>query len=100
MSIKIQPNGDRIAVKRVTESEETKTSSGLILPSTSKDSPEEGIVVAVGTGYRNNDNTITPLTTKVGDKVLFPKWAATSVKVDQEELLFIKESEILGTITN
>jgi len=91
-----RPLGDRVLVKRVDE--ESKTKGGIIIPDTAKEKPQEGKVVAVGTGTRGDDGKITPLDVKPGDKVLFGKWSGSEVTVDGEELIIMKESDILGVI--
>ena len=91
-----RPLGDRVLVKRVEE--ESKTKGGIIIPDTAKEKPQEGEVVAVGTGTRAENGTITPLDVKAGDKILFGKWSGTEVKVDGEDLLIMKESDILGIV--
>ncbi len=91
-----RPLGDRVLVKRVDE--ESKTKGGIIIPDTAKEKPQEGEVVAAGTGLKNEDGKITPLDVKAGDKILFGKWSGTEVKVDGEDLLIMKESDILGVI--
>ncbi len=91
-----RPLHDRVLVKRV-ESEE-KTASGIIIPDTAKEKPMEGEVVSVGTGSRNESGTITPLDVKPGDRILFGKWSGTEIKVDGEEYLVMKESDIMGVI--
>ena len=82
-------------VRRV-EAEE-KTAGGIIIPDTAKEKPQEGEVVSVGTGARAEDGTVTPLDVKAGDKILFGKWSGTEVKIDGEDLLIMKESDILGS---
>ncbi|MGB1540255.1 MAG: co-chaperone GroES [Rickettsiales bacterium] len=94
--MKIRPLHDRVLVKRV-ESEE-KTASGIIIPDTAKEKPMEGEVLAVGSGARNENGQVTPLDVKVGDIVLFGKWSGTEVKIDGEELLIMKESDIMGIV--
>ena len=94
--MKFRPLHDRVLIKRI-EAEE-KTAGGLIIPDTAKEKPMEGEVVAVGSGSRNDQGQITPLELKAGDKVLFGKWNGTEVKVDGEELLIMKENEIMGVI--
>ncbi len=94
--MKIRPLHDRVLVKRLEEN--TKTAGGIIIPDTAKEKPSEGLVEAVGDGMRTEDGKIVPLNVKVGDKVLFGKWSGTEVKVNGEERLIIKESEILGVI--
>ena len=91
-----RPLHDRVLVERV-EAEE-KTAGGIIIPDSAKEKPAEGMIVAVGTGARAENGTITPLDVKAGDRVLFGKWSGTEVKVDGEDLLIMKESDILGII--
>ena len=91
-----RPLHDRVLVRR-TEAEE-KTAGGIIIPDTAKEKPQEGEVVSVGTGTRGEDGTITPLDVKAGDKILFGKWSGTEVKLDGEDLLIMKESDILGIV--
>ncbi|WBO23562.1 co-chaperone GroES [Sphingomonas abietis] len=91
-----RPLHDRVLVKRV-EAEE-KTSGGIIIPDTAKEKPQEGEVVAAGTGLKSEDGKITPLDVKAGDRILFGKWSGTEVKVDGQDLLIMKESDILGII--
>ena len=87
---------DRVLVKRVDEV--NKTSGGIIIPDTAKEKPCEGIVEAVGTGARTEDGKLIPMTVKVGDRVLFAKWSGSEVKLNGDDRLIIKESEILGII--
>jgi len=91
-----RPLHDRVLVRRVEE--ETKTAGGIIIPDTAKEKPQEGEVIAVGSGARSEDGKVTPLDVKAGDRILFGKWSGTEVKVDGEELLIMKESDILGII--
>ena len=91
-----RPLHDRVLVRRV-EAEE-KTAGGIIIPDSAKEKPAEGVIVAVGTGARSENGTVTPLEVKAGDRVLFGKWSGTEVKVDGEDLLIMKESDILGVI--
>ena len=91
-----RPLGDRVLVKRVEE--ESKTKGGIIIPDTAKEKPQEGEVVAVGPGVRAEDGTVTALDVKAGDRILFGKWSGTEVKIDGEELLIMKESDILGIV--
>ncbi|HHS89544.1 MAG TPA: co-chaperone GroES [Rhodobacteraceae bacterium] len=91
-----KPLHDRVVVRRV-ESEE-KTAGGLIIPDTAKEKPAEGIVVAVGEGARDEDGKRIPMDVKEGDKILFGKWSGTEVILDGEELLIMKESDIMGII--
>ena len=91
-----RPLHDRVLVKRI-EAEE-KTAGGIIIPDSAKEKPQEGEVVAAGTGLRADDGKITPLDVKAGDKILFGKWSGTEVKVNGEDLLIMKESDILGIV--
>ena len=91
-----RPLHDRVLVRRV-EAEE-KTAGGIIIPDSAKEKPAEGEVVAVGAGNKAEDGKVTPLDVKAGDRVLFGKWSGTEVKVDGEDLLIMKESDILGII--
>ena len=94
--MKFRPLHDRVLVKRVEEEE--KTAGGIIIPDTAKEKPQEGEVIAVGSGARGDDNELIPLDVKAGDRVLFGKWSGTEVKIDGEDLLIMKESDILGII--
>jgi len=94
--MKFRPLHDRIVVKRITAEE--KTSGGIIIPDTAKEKPMEGEVVAAGPGARNEQGAIVALDVKAGDRVLFGKWSGTEVKLDGEELLIMKESDIMGII--
>ena len=91
-----RPLHDRVLIRRV-EAEE-KTSGGIIIPDTAKEKPMEGEVVAVGPGARGEDGKLQPLDVKAGDRVLFGKWSGTEVKLDGEELLIMKETDIMGII--
>jgi len=91
-----RPLHDRVLVRRV-EAEE-KTAGGIIIPDTAKEKPQEGEVIAVGTGARSDTGTVTPLEVKAGDRILFGKWSGTEVKVDGEDLIIMKESDILGIV--
>ena len=91
-----RPLHDRVLVRRV-EAEE-KTAGGIIIPDSAKEKPAEGEVVAIGTGTRAESGTVTPLDVAVGDRVLFGKWSGTEVKVAGEDLLIMKESDILGVV--
>jgi chaperonin GroES len=91
-----RPLHDRVLVRRV-EAEE-KTAGGIIIPDTAKEKPQEGEVVAAGTGTKAEDGKITPLDVKAGDRILFGKWSGTEVKVNGEDLLIMKESDILGIL--
>ncbi len=94
--MKFRPLHDRVLVKRIDADE--KTAGGIIIPDTAKEKPMEGKIVAVGSGTRNDDGSITPLDVQKGDKVLFGKWSGTEVKVDGDDLLIMKESDLLGII--
>ena len=91
-----RPLHDRVLVRRI-EAEE-KTAGGIIIPDNAKEKPQEGEVVSAGTGARNDQGTIHPLEVKTGDKILFGKWSGTEVKVNGEDLIIMKESDILGII--
>ena len=91
-----RPLHDRVLVRRV-EAEE-KTAGGIIIPDTAKEKPQEGEVVAAGSGAKAEDGKVTPLDVKAGDRVLFGKWSGTEVRVNGEDLLIMKESDILGII--
>ena len=91
-----RPLHDRVVVRRI-EAEE-KTAGGIIIPDTAKEKPMEGEVVAVGPGARGEDGKIQPLDVKAGDRVLFGKWSGTEVKLDNEDLIIMKESDIMGII--
>ena len=94
--MKFRPLGDRVLVKRVEE--ETKTKGGIIIPDTAKEKPQEGEVVAVGPGARNDKGEIVALDVKAGDRILFGKWSGTEVKLGGEDLLIMKESDIMGVL--
>ncbi len=91
-----RPLHDRVLVRRIEEDE--KTAGGIIIPDTAKEKPQQGEVVAVGSGARGDDNEIVPLDVKAGDKILFGKWSGSEVKIDGEELIIMKESDILGIV--
>ena len=97
---KIQPLdvkvGDRVLIKRVEEEEKTK--GGIIIPDTAKEKPQEGEVISVGPGARNENGKLQPLDVKKGDRILFGKWSGTEVKIDGEDLIIMKESDILGIV--
>lgn len=95
-NISFRPLHDRVVVRRV-ESEE-KTKGGIIIPDTAKEKPAEGEIVAVGNGARNEKGEVVVLDVKAGDRVLFGKWSGTEVKIDGEDLLIMKESDIMGVI--
>jgi chaperonin GroES len=88
--------GDRVLVRRVEEEEKTK--GGIIIPDTAKEKPQEGEVIAVGPGARDDSGKIQPLDVKSGDRILFGKWSGTEVKLDGQDLLIMKESDILGVL--
>ena len=94
--MKFRPLHDRVVVKRIDAEEKTK--SGIIIPDTAKEKPQEGEIVAVGPGGRDESGKVLPLDVKQGDRVLFGKWSGTEVKIDGEELAIMKESDILGVI--
>ncbi|WP_420607185.1 co-chaperone GroES [Novosphingopyxis sp.] len=91
-----RPLHDRVLVRRVEA--EQKTAGGIIIPDSVQEKPQEGEVVAAGSGAKADDGTVTPLDVKSGDRILFGKWSGTEVKVDGEELIIMKESDILGII--
>ena len=91
-----RPLHDRVVVRRLTAEE--KTAGGIIIPDTAKEKPMEGEIVAAGPGARNETGALVPLEVKAGDRVLFGKWSGTEVKIDGEDLLIMKESDILGII--
>ena len=92
----IRPLHDRVLVRRIEAAD--KTAGGIIIPDTAKEKPQEGEVVAAGTGARNEQGMVHPLEVKAGDKILFGKWSGTEVKVDGEDLIIMKESDILGIV--
>jgi chaperonin GroES len=94
--VKIRPLQDRVIVKRIEEEEKSK--GGIIIPDTAKEKPMQGEVIAVGPGAKNDKGEVSPLDVKAGDRVLFGKWSGTEVKIDGEELLIMKESDIMGII--
>ena len=91
-----RPLHDRVVVRRVES--ETKSAGGIIIPDTAAEKPQQGEIVAVGPGARGDDNELVPLDVKAGDRVLFGKWSGTEVKIDGEDLLIMKESDIMGVI--
>ena len=91
-----RPLHDRVLVRRVEQEE--KTAGGIIIPDTAQEKPMEGIIVAVGSGHKADDGKVTALDVKAGDQVLFGKWSGTEVKIDGEDLIIMKESDILGVI--
>ena len=94
--MKFRPLHDRVLVRRLDE--DTKTAGGIIIPDSAKEKPSQGVVVATGAGARGEDGKIAPLDVKAKDKVLFGKWSGSEVTIDGEELLIMKESDILGII--
>ncbi len=94
--MKLRPLHDRVVVRRVEEA--TKTAGGIIIPDSATEKPQEGEIIAVGSGAIGDDNERVPLDVKVGDKILFGKWGGTEVKIDGEDLLIMKESDIMGVL--
>jgi len=94
--MKFRPLHDRVVVKRIDS--EAKSKGGIIIPDTAKEKPQEGEVIAVGPGARNEDGDLIALDVKAGDRILFGKWSGTEVKIDGEDLLIMKESDIMGVI--
>ena|SRR5271157_1929403 len=94
--MKFRPLHDRVVVKRVDAEERTK--GGIIIPDTAKEKPQEGEVIAVGPGARDESGKLMPLDVKVGDRILFGKWSGTDIKLDGEDLLIMKESDVMGVI--
>jgi chaperonin GroES len=94
--MKFRPLHDRVVVKRVEE--EGKTKGGIIIPDTAKEKPMEGEIIAVGPGARDEKGTLVPLDVKKGDRILFGKWSGTEIKLDGDDLLIMKESDIMGII--
>jgi chaperonin GroES len=95
--MKFRPLHDRVVVRRVEA--ELKTAGGIIIPDTAQEKPQQGEIVAVGPGARNDKGEVSPLDVKAGDRVLFGKWSGTEVKIDGEDLLIMKESDIMGILT-
>jgi len=96
MATSFRPLHDRVVVERIEA--EQKTAGGIIIPDTAKEKPQEGKVLAVGPGARDDAGKLVPLDVKVGDKVLFGKWSGTEVKIDGKDLLIMKESDIMGIV--
>ncbi|EQB03991.1 chaperonin GroES [Sphingobium wenxiniae] len=96
--MQFRPLHDRVVVRRI-EAEE-KTSGGIIIPDNAREKPQEGEIVAVGPGARDDNGSLVELSVKAGDRILFGKWSGTEVKIDGEDLLIMKESDILGVIDN
>ncbi|PKQ09570.1 MAG: co-chaperone GroES [Alphaproteobacteria bacterium HGW-Alphaproteobacteria-12] len=94
--MKFRPLHDRVVVRRVEE--ESKTAGGIIIPDTAQEKPSQGEIVAVGPGARGEDGKVVALDVKAGDRVIFGKWSGTEVKIDGEELLIMKESDIMGVL--
>jgi chaperonin GroES len=94
--MQFRPLHDRVVVRRIDA--EQKTAGGIIIPDTAKEKPQEGEVVAAGPGSRNEQGELVPLEVKAGDRILFGKWSGTEVKIDGQELLIMKESDILGIV--
>jgi chaperonin GroES len=94
--MKFRPLQDRVLVRRIEQ--EDKTAGGIIIPDTAKEKPQEGEVIAVGSGVRGEDGKIHPLDVKAGDRILFGKWSGSEVKIEGEDLIIMKESDILGII--
>jgi len=95
-SVKFRPLQDRVLIRRIEEEEKTK--GGIIIPDTAKEKPMEGEVIAAGPGTRSDDGKLHPLDVKVGDRVLFGKWSGTEIKIDGEDLVVMKESDIMGVV--
>jgi chaperonin GroES len=96
--MKFRPLHDRVVVKRIDA--EDKTAGGIIIPDTAKEKPSQGEVVAVGSGGRDESGKLIPIDIQVGDRVLFGKWSGTEVKIDDQELLIMKESDIMGVLSD
>jgi len=94
--MQFRPLHDRVLVRRIEGQD--KTAGGIIIPDTAQEKPMEGEILAIGSGHKADDGTVTPLDVAVGDKVLFGKWSGTEVKIDGEDLLIMKESDILGVL--
>jgi len=94
--MKFRPLHDRVLVRRVTAEE--KSAGGIIIPDTAKEKPQEGEVIAIGSGTLNDKGELRPLDVKVGDRILFGKWSGTEVKLENEELLIMKESDVMGIL--
>ncbi|HVN90374.1 MAG TPA: co-chaperone GroES [Candidatus Binataceae bacterium] len=93
---KIRPLGDRILVKRIKEEEKTK--GGIIIPDTAKEKPQEGKIVAVGKGKKTEEGSVIPLEVKAGDRILFGKYSGSEIKIEGEDLLIMREDDILGVL--
>ena len=97
MKTKFRPLHDRVLVRRVEE--EDKTAGGLIIPDSAKEKPQEGVVAAVGEGARKDSGELIPMSVSAGDRILFGKWSGTEVKLEGEDLVIMKESDILGIVS-
>src|SRR5262249_5229532 len=95
-AMKFRPLHDRVVVRRIEG--DNKTAGGIIIPDTAKEKPQEGEIIAVGPGGRDENGKLVPIDLKVGDRILFGKWSGTEVKIDGEELLIMKESDVMGVI--
>ena len=95
--MKFRPLHDRVLIRRLES--DTKTKSGIIIPDTAKEKPQEGEVISVGPGNKDDNGKIQPLDVQVGDRILFGKWSGTEVKIDDEEYLIMKESDIMGILS-
>src|ERR671913_2477120 len=93
---KFRPLHDRVVVRRVES--ESKTAGGIIIPDTAKEKPQEGEIIAVGSGARDEAGKLVPLDVKAGDRILFGKWSGTEVRIDGEDLLIMKESDVMGVV--
>ncbi len=96
--MKFKPLLDRVVIQRVEE--ENRTAGGIIIPDTAKEKPSQGIVLAVGPGGRDDDGKVVTMTLKEGDRVLFGKWSGTEIKVDGQDLLIMREADVLGILEN
>lgn len=94
--MKFRPLHDRVVVRRLEQ--DTKTKGGIIIPDTAKEKPQEGEIIAVGPGARDETGKVVPLDVKAGDRILFGKWSGTEVKIDGDDYLIMKESDIMGVI--
>jgi len=97
MTTKFRPLHDRVLVRR--EEEDEKTAGGLIIPDSAKEKPQQGVVIAVGEGARKDSGELIPMAVGAGDRILFGKWSGTEVKLDGEDLVIMKESDILGIVS-
>ena len=97
MAVHIRPLHDRLIVKRI-EDQEQKSAGGIIIPDSAKEKPQEGKVLAVGTGKKNEDGKVIPLDVKAGDRILFGKYSGSDIKIDGEEYMIMREDEVLGVL--